>query len=186
MSSDRGTPAGLAALAFVVAALMLLPAATAGEEMVPEYQLKAEFMERFTRFVDWPAGSSVNDAQTPFSICVIGEDPFGPHLRNLASTHRIKSKPVVVRTAPSDLRPCNMLFIGGVDATELHDVLRKTADQPILTVSDTPGLGQAGVMINFYEDADKVRFEINNHAAEHSGLHITSKLLKLARVVGER
>ena len=47
------------------------------------------------------------------------------------------------------------------------------------------GIGEAGVMINFYRRDDKVRFEINARAAERNGLRISSKLLKLARVVGE-
>lgn len=186
MSSDRGTPGGLAAIAFIALAIALFPSAFAAEEVVPEYQLKAEFMERFTRFIDWPTSSSVNDTQTPFTICVAGEDPFGPYLRNLASAHRIKSKPVIVRQVTNDVRSCNMLFIGEIDAAEVGETLKKAAEHPILTVGDSPGLAEAGVMINFYRDDDKVRFEINNHAAERSGLHITSKLLKLARVVGEK
>jgi hypothetical protein len=167
-----------------IALAVCLAASGVAEEVVPEYQLKAEFMERFTRFVDWPTGSPVNDGHTPFAICVVGDDPFGPYLRNLAATRKIKSKQVAVKAAPSDLDGCHMLFIAGSHRAQLGDLMRRTADKPILTVADSPGFAEAGVMVNFYRADDKIRFEINPRAAEKRGLHVKSKLLMLARVVG--
>ena len=37
--------------------------------------------------------------------------------------------------------------------------------------------------MNFVLEANKVRFEINPHAAERRGLRVSSKLLSLARLV---
>jgi hypothetical protein len=167
--------------------IALLACPLAGDDVIPEYRLKAEFMERFTRFIEWPAASPVNDPQTPFAICVAGEDPFGQFLKDLAATHKIKSKSISIRpvTASSTLDGCHMLFISASERTRAADLIRRTADRPILTVSDSAGLGEAGVMINFYEAEDKVRFEINPRSATKSGLRISSKLLKVARVVGE-
>ena len=56
----------------------------------------------------------------------------------------------------------------------------------------TPGPGQfqafygfadGGGIINFIEENNKVRFEINAEAARRTGLNISSELLKLARLV---
>ena len=187
MSLDRGWRGGLTVVGGTALLIALLACPAMGEEVVPEYQLKAEFMERFTRFIEWPAASPVNDAQTPFAICVAGEDPFGPFLRNLAATRRIKSKSIAIRTVSTGgtFDGCHILFIPSSERAHAAEIVRRTSDRPILTVSDSNGLGEAGVMINFYEAADKVRFEINAHSAEKSGLRISSKLLKLARVVGE-
>lgn len=185
MSSDRDRRRRLQAVAGVALLIACISTAAIGEEVIPEYQLKAEFLERFTRFIEWPITSPVNDGQTSFTICVAGTDPFGPYLKNLAANRRIKAKPILVRQVSSDFDSCHMLFIAAMDKANALDVVRKTSDRPIVTVADTPGLGEAGVMINFYRRDDKVRFEINALAAERSGLRISSKLLKLARVVGE-
>jgi hypothetical protein len=187
MSLDRGWRGGFTVVSGTALLIALLACPVMGEEVVPEYQLKAEFMERFTRFIEWPAASPVNDEKTPFAICVAGDDPFGPFLRNLAATRRIKTKTIAVRpvSTSASFDGCHILFIPAAERAHAADIVRRTSDRPILTVSESNGLGQAGVMINFFEAADKVRFEINPRSAEKSGLRISSKLLKLAKVVGE-
>ena len=63
----------------------------------------------------------------------------------------------------------------------LHAGLRGDA---VLTVADTPGFAERGVMINFFiTREDKVRFEANLEEAENSGLRLSSQLLKLATIV---
>jgi len=53
-------------------------------------------------------------------------------------------------------------------------------------VADSGGFAEAGVLINFYTTSDTVRFEINETAVDRSGLKISSKLFKLAKVVEAR
>jgi hypothetical protein len=164
-------------------AMLIVPPGTLVAEEVPEYRLKAEFMERFTRFVDWPANPSADSA--PFVLCTSGENPFGNHLQELASTRKINNRSVEVRAVreAAEIRKCDMLFISASARKELPALLSAIGKRPILTVGDTPGYGQSGVMINFYEQGGHLRFEINSEAAERSGLKVKSKLLKLARIV---
>ena len=51
---------------------------------------------------------------------------------------------------------------------------------PVLTVADTAGFLDHGGIINFVLEGSKVRFEINQEAAERAGIKISSKLLRLA------
>lgn len=164
-------------------AMLIVPFGTMAAEEVPEYRLKAEFMERFTRFVDWPASPS--SGSSPFVLCTRGENPFGNHLHELAAKRRIQNRPVEVRPVKeaAEMRRCDMLFISASARKELPSLLGGIGTRPILTVGDTPGYGQSGVMINFYEQGGHLRFEINSDAAERSGLKVKSKLLKLARIV---
>src|SRR5262245_948495 len=41
-----------------------------------EYQVKAAFLVKFAMFVEWP-GQTFPDAQTPITLGILGEDPFG-------------------------------------------------------------------------------------------------------------
>jgi hypothetical protein len=54
---------------------------------------------------------------------------------------------------------------------------------PVLTVGETPGFLDAGGMICFLLEENKVRFEINLDAAESARLKIGSRLLILAQMV---
>ena len=53
-----------------------------------------------------------------------------------------------------------------------------------MTVADTSGFLDAGGMIQFFSENDRVRFAINVDATGRAKLKMSSKLLSLARVVG--
>lgn len=151
-------------------------------EQVPEYQLKAEFLERFTRFIDWPSPESET---RPFLIGVVGQNPFGKYLEQIAASRRIKGRRVEVHYFDdvAKIDTCQVVFIASSEKQRLRSILAHTEAKPILTVGDTNGFGSAGVLINFYTAGDTVRFEVNGAAVERSGLKVSSKLLKLARLV---
>jgi preprotein translocase subunit Sec61beta len=52
----------------------------------------------------------------------------------------------------------------------------------VLTVGESEAFARQGGMIRFFEEDNRLRFEINPTAAEKVGLRISSKLLKLARI----
>lgn len=166
----------------VVVLALIVGVAVARGEQAAEYQVKAEFVERFTRFIDWPAGSEGRGA---FLIGVIGDNPFNGWLERIASERRIKGRVVEVRhlTDPAQVDACQIVFIGASEREHLRRILSHTESKPILTVGDTAGFASAGVLINFYTSGETVRFEMNEAAIDRSGLKVSSRLLKLARLV---
>lgn len=152
-----------------------------------EYVVKAAFIERFTRFAEWPAASSVGDRREPFTLCVAGRNPFDTALDKLAGITPIKGKSAVVRyqVEPRRIRGCELLFISRSESARLSEYLRAAHGLPILTVGDTPGFAERGVMINFFEQGNRLRFEINNPVARAAGLTLNSRLLGVARLVPE-
>ena len=54
---------------------------------------------------------------------------------------------------------------------------------PVLTVGDGKGFSHAGGIIELFVEGGKMRFAINMDAAERAGLHLSSRLLGLAKVV---
>jgi uncharacterized protein DUF4154 len=145
-----------------------------------EYKIKAEFLQRFTRFIEWP---EVGNAH--FRICVIGANPFGTYLRDSAHDIRIlgKSVQVVNLSETSAVLGCDLLYIDKSQASNLSGIITLTAGKPILTIADTDGFAKEGVLINFYNAGAFIRFEINQTAAQNSGLRFSSRLLKLARLI---
>lgn len=151
----------------------------------PEYKVKAEFIERFTRFIDWPADSNVVSSSTPFVICVIGDNPFGNYLQELAKTRKIKNRTIEVQivTDFQRVKDCDLLFISRSEKDRLHEILAQTEGKPILTIGDTVGYAKDGVLINFYQEETNIRFEVNADAIQKSNLKFNARLLKLARIV---
>jgi hypothetical protein len=164
----------------LIAVVVTLAGAVAGAE-VPEYEVKAEFLERFTRFIDWPGEVD----ESSFTIGVIGRNPFGSYLDRVVAMHKIKGRPTEIRYVDdlAQIDRCQVLFIASSERERLPKILARTGSKPILTVSDSSGFAAAGVLINFYTAADTVRFEINEAAVEKSGLKVSARLLKLARLV---
>ncbi len=68
----------------------------------------------------------------------------------------------------------------------LGEILSGLRGESILTVGESDAFLDKGGIINFVLEQGKVRFEINDRAAEEAGLKISSKLLRLAKREGAR
>ena len=86
-------------------------------------------------------------------------------------------------TDSNRLTSCDILFISSSEKDRLPSIMAALKDLPILTVSEIEGFAQRGGMINFIIVGNKVHFEVNPDAAKQVGIHISSQLLKLARIV---
>lgn len=152
---------------------------------VSEYAVKAAFVYRFSEFVEWPP-SSFKSGDSPITICVLGENPFGTSLQQMTSGKVFAGRHFAVKQLQdAALAPaaCQLLFISRSEKARLRSVLTALGKAPVLTVGDTGGFAERGVMINLFLERGKVRFEINARAAERAGLQISSKLLSLAKLV---
>ena len=155
------------------------PHAYAEHARPAEYEVKAAFIYNFAKFIEWPA-----DAGASFNLCVLGEDPFGAAL-DLINGKPVRDKNVAVKRIKShqQLKTCQIVFISASEKEHLPQILDAVENLSVLTIGDTNGFTQQGVAINFYIEDEKVRFEINPKAAESADLKISSKLLKLGRIV---
>jgi hypothetical protein len=170
-----------AAVAFVVAALGV--SVNAQDERT-EYEIKAAFLYHFGQFVEWPADAFMSPT-APFHLCVVGDDPFGDTLDQTVSGKRENGHPITVRRLKrdADLRGCHIAFVGAVEQTMAAKILDRARGVPVLAVGESPQFFQAGGALNFVLQANKVRFDVNLEPVRRSRIHISSKLLSLARQV---
>jgi hypothetical protein len=171
------------AIATLLAVLFILASQDAGSQNL-EYRLKAEFIERFTRFIQWPE-SSGNSPPAMFTLCIAGPNPFGTYLETMARQVLIHGRRLEIKYEVSfgDMESCHAVYISQSAMKEIDQMVHLTMNKPILTIADTPGAAEKGVMINLYTEENLLRFEINKRKVEASGLHFSSKLLKRARIV---
>jgi hypothetical protein len=174
---------------FMIAAqltvLLFSPVSAASEARIEESTLKAVYIEKFTRFVEWPKESEIDDTSKPFVIGIIGEDSFEPTLRKIFSTRKIRDKNVVIRriSGVDEIGDCHLLFISNISKEKLQKVLASIKGRPILTISDTESFAMSGVLINFYVSNDRLRFEINEAAVRKSNLTFSYRLMQIATIV---
>jgi hypothetical protein len=81
------------------------------------------------------------------------------------------------------LKRCHLLFICPSEKKNIGEIIDLVKDQGILTVADTQEFLNAGGIVNFIIEDNKVRFDINLTASEKAGLKIRSQLLRLAKKV---
>ena len=155
----------------------------AEEPEFSEYEVKAGFMYNFPKFIEWP-GDTFSDANKPITLCVVGTDPFGKALGAIDNKTVQNRRLEIKYTARSkDLKMCSILFISGSEKESLPQILEILKGTATLTIGDTRGYAQQGVMINFVMEQNKVGFEINTESARRAKLTISSKLLKLAKTI---
>jgi hypothetical protein len=149
-----------------------------------EYEVKAAFLYNFIKFVEWPAGSFTAE-DSPFIVGVLGQDPANDALESLRGNAAQGRKLSVKRfSRMADLERCHVLYVGRSEKEQIVAVLKATTHLNTLTVADMKGFAQAGGVVNFITQENRISFEINVGAAEKAGLKVSSKLLKLARIVG--
>ena len=157
-----------------------------------EYRVKAAFLYRFVKFVEWP-GEALPDTHNTITIGVLGEGDIYAALESLVEGKQAKGRKLVIQQfrEPEDLEFCHVLFIGRSEKnseqeeSRLKEILKGLKGSSTLTVGEAEGFAQIGGMINFIIVESKVRFEINVGAAREANLKISSKLLRLARIVKE-
>jgi hypothetical protein len=161
---------------------LLLPVGGIAQEPQPsESQLKAAFLFNFAKFVEWPPAAFA-EATSPMVIGILGENPFGDDLERTIRGKTINNRPLVVREfrSPGEATNCHILFISASEKKRLAEIFDGLHGKSVLTVSETDGFTEAGGMINFVAEGNKIRFQINDAAAKGAGLKISSKLLSLA------
>ena len=176
----------MACVIFMLPAALCSTRAACAEDRKPtEYDVKAAYIYNFAKFVEWSKGKSPEPLGT-ITVCVVGSDPFGPTLAAIEGK-TVEGKKIRTRRDPAvqNVKGCEVLFISGSEEERLDRVLEAVKGLTVLTIGDTKGFAQRGVMINFYMENRNVRFEINPKAAERAGLKISSNLLKIAKIVGE-
>jgi hypothetical protein len=153
----------------------------AAQDGANEHDVKATMVLNFLKFVAWPA-----EADEPLVVLVVGNDPIVEALRRSASEPRSAGRQVLVKSASASDVPAdaNAVFITRAARSALPGIVRAVEGRGILTLGDTEGFGQQGVVLNMYVSDHRVRFEVNTAAAARAGVELRSQLLRLARIVG--
>jgi hypothetical protein len=167
-------------LALLAVAAIWPGAAAAGGPS--EAAIEATYLYKFAPFVSWPDAAATG----PLTVCVVGDDPFGPLLdravagQTLSTSQGTRGIEVAHIETIGPRSTCDIAYLGGSRAQNVAEALRAVRGAPILTVTDDddpPGI------IAFVVADGHVRFKVDQIQAKQNGLAISSKLLSLALAV---
>lgn len=155
----------------------------AAEPVAEEYAVKAALVYNFARFTEWPA-ESFADPDDALRVVVIGNQDLVPTFSTIdgkqAAGRRIE---VVFANRVEDLAGCHILFLARDKEDQWPMIHETLADDPVLIIGEINGFLESGGTMNLHLDRSKIRFQVNLIDAQNRGLHISSRILKLATLV---
>ncbi|KVX02144.1 YfiR family protein [Shewanella frigidimarina] len=146
-----------------------------------EYALKAGFLFNFARYGEWH--NHVNTASS-FTLCSPDTD-FISVSRSILYGRKVNNLPLVnieVNLTETDLTQCNVLFITA-DTLESWQQLNSQYLADVMIVGETDNFIEQGGHIRFFLSGGKIRFEVSPDKLKLSGITMSSKVLRLGRVV---
>lgn len=152
-----------------------------------EYQVKLAFLYNFTKFVEWP-DQALSSPQAPFTICVVGADPFGKELENELRTRNAADHPIAVSRLGSsgDVGRCQIAFIRAEERKRLAAIISRAKGHDVLTVGEASGFLESGGQVNLVFIGKSLHLAVNLAATQQTHLKLSSKLLSLATNLGPR
>ncbi|MCG8668618.1 MAG: YfiR family protein [Pseudomonadales bacterium] len=165
----------------IIIAMTLIGAASNASSAAPDH-LKAAYLYNFAKLIYWPE-SVLSDKSKPLVICTSASDGFTQSLIEI-SDKPVGGRPVqvVALGIKSDASFCHVVF---VDKHRSDAWFRQNNGgyEGQLLVGERSGFIAKGGVINFYLEGDKLRFEVSLANAEERGVQISSRLLRLAKIV---
>ncbi len=145
-------------------------------------QLKAAYLYNFAKLIYWP-DTAFSNKSSPFVMCAFARDQLTEQLI------KIRNKSVGGRTVQivalginSSPEFCHMVFVDKSHSEAWFKYNLKQYQGQLL-VGETDGFINRGGVISFYLENDKLRFRVSTHNAKISGVKISSRLLRLAKIV---
>ncbi len=148
---------------------------------LPENQLKAAFVEKFTHFIEWPDDTV---QQKPFVIYLFPDSPLIPYLQELFQHHKIKQRRVdlLITENVSLLDSAHIVIVHHSQKHLMPIILARIKHKPILTIGDYAEFLDDGGILLLYREENTMRFAINLDALSQTDLVVSSQLLKLAKL----
>lgn len=151
---------------------------------VGEYTIKSALILNFARFTNWPSEAFADSTDT-LHICIVGDDAVVDAFAGIKSK-RVGKRHLAVKKVRSTrrLEDCHLLFVSGSNRGRLPQIFAAVKGEPVLTIGEMADFAKSGGIINLVKAGGKIRFKINLNAARRAGLKISSRILKMATIVG--
>ena len=139
--------------------------------------VKAAFIYNFTKYLSW-----AEQERPIFTIAVFGKSALVPLLQEIAQKRRFEQREIEIKQYydAAQIEQCDILFISETGKNHLAEITARLHGKNTLLISEINGALVDGVMINFLNIEETIKFEINLKAMNEAHFHPSSQLLKVA------
>ena len=153
------------------------------EEALPsEYQVKAAFLVKFPKYVDWPV-EAFAETNSPIVIAVLSETKMTEEIQKIIAGRTVNGRGIVLKRLASGEASgvCHILFISAAEQHSPNSLAKLKGG--VLTVGESDDFLESGGIINLARRDRKIALEVSLTAADKARIKISSKLLGVANVV---
>lgn len=149
-----------------------------------KHEIQSAFVYKFIKFIDWENSSHIDD-EGNICVSVLGKGSINGPISKI-NQKEVKGNKINVWFINSldELKECKILFIPPEINFDIKNHSEHLKSIGVLTISEKKNFAQSGGIINFITVNNRLNFEINLEQARSSNITISSKLLQLAKVVG--
>ena len=145
------------------------------------YQIKASYIYNFLQFVRFPQEALQSDGT--LSVCILGEDRFGPALDAIDGSStpqgRVKVRRLGRYSTGSSFGRCNVLYLIDSERQGVDAILAKIDGAQVLTIGEFSPFIRHGGLIELFEQNDVIRFRINEGLLSKTDFKIDAQLIQL-------
>lgn len=152
-------------------------------------KIKAAFILNIVRFISWPDGV-YEQQDTQLLLCLYRSNSINNAV-NTIDGKKVGGKfiDVVLVESLSESQNCNILLIANDEMDGFIDEVQPGLNRPMLTIADFTERESAhafhqDVLIALVRNGSRISFQVNFQKSRQLGLWMSSKLLKLATIVG--
>jgi predicted transcriptional regulator len=144
----------------------------------PDYRFHSVFIYNFTKYIQWPAENQSGD----FVIGVVGNSPISSELERMAAHRTVGTQKIVIKKFKSatEVTNCHILFVPNTNIDAFASIQEKLKGKHTLIITEKDGMAHKGSGINFVQQDNKWKFELNEAATHNAGLKVSKELSKLA------
>ncbi len=152
-----------------------------------EHRLKAEYLFRLPRYIEWPAPApdSTIKPDAPLIIGVVGSPEIEEDLLIIERDATTRHRKIVVRhlNQPSDGLDCDMVYLADPDRRTATSFLAPLRHSRTLTIGDGADFLSLGGAIRLQRRDNEIRIQIHLPNTTQAGFVVRSSLLRAADVI---
>ena len=152
---------------------------------VADHVVRADTIVQMLRFVEW----SGNGPARPIRVTVVGNDALATALRNACALLQPGGRAAVVSAVPTPRAAlasrADVVVLGAMPDAEARLITAELTGRGILTVGDGHCPDVTDLALNLMAEGPRYRVAANPSAAARAGVGLSSRLLRLAQIVGD-
>ena len=151
-------------------------------QSLEEQSVLAALALNIVRFSTWPPKSQMKQS---INFCVIGDNRVQQSFIGINNkTVGNLTLQVINLSRLRNFEECHVLYVSNLKQNILLQVFAEIKKRPLLTIGEDYDFAEQGGMIGLENVNGKIILHVNMAAVREANLNISSRLLKLAKIIG--